>query len=342
MHEIIDSFRKGSVFIIAEIGANHEGSVDEAKMLLDAAAKTGVDAVKFQTYFADKIVHKSQKDRHKHFRNLELTEDDFLGLAEYAERLGITFMSTPFDPDSVDFLDPLVPAFKIASSDITFLQLIKKVAEKGKPILMSTGMSTMDEIRNAVNVINNVNPKILTDGKVVLLHCTTSYPTDIKEANLNSIPFLKKEFNLPVGYSDHTIGLLASLASVVLGASVVEKHFTLDKNRSDRPPYFRDHRLSADVEDMKKLVKDIRALERGLGTFKKDVLTSEAGNLQSSRRCIVAKNDIKQGSVISEDSITALRPCTEGISAHEFFNVIGKKTKRDIKTGEIVFEKDLM
>ena len=235
-----------STFIIAEVGANHEGNLEVAKELVKVAAKTGADAVKFQTYHADKIVVKSERERYEHFQRFELKDEEFMQLAKLAKERNLIFLSTPFDIEAVDFIDKLVPAFKISSGDITYLPLIEHVARKNKPILLSTGMSNVEEIWQAIETVKRANSKLIEEEKLILLHCITSYPTKIEEANLRAIPFMKKTFRLPVGYSDHTLGFDACLYAVALGASVIEKHFTLDKYNRE----FRDHQLSADVEDM--------------------------------------------------------------------------------------------
>ena len=322
---------KDRAFIIAEIGANHEGNFDDAKQLVLDVAKTGVDAVKFQSYKADKIVSKQlSPDRHSHFKKFELTDAQFVELSALAEKNRLVFMSTPFDIDVVDVLDKIVPAFKIASADITNYPLLKKVAEKNKPILLSTGASTLDEVKDAANFIKSVNKNIVDEGKLVLLHCNLSYPTPAEDANLLSIPYLAEKTGLPVGYSDHTLGILAAKAAVALGARVIEKHFTNNKNKSD----FRDHKLSADMAEMTQLVKEIREIEKLRGIAGKQLSNSESANV-ASRRSLFAKKEIQRGDLIKEEDLIALRPAT-GISPKDFDKVVGRKANRDIKAGELL------
>lgn len=323
-----------TVFIIAEIGVNHEGDFEEAKKLIEAAAGTGVDAVKFQTYTTEKLVSTGVKElsgwiqKRKRF---ELTREEFIELAKKAREKDLVFLSTPYDTEAVDFLDSLVPAFKIGSGDLTYLQLIEHVAKKNKPILLSTGMAAVDEIWDAINAIKRVNVGLIERKEVVLLHCVSRYPTSIEEVNLRSIPFMRQTFDLPVGFSDHALGILASQIAVALGARVIEKHFTIDKNKSE----FRDHKLSADVDEMKELVSGIRVIEKMFGEFKKEPTNNELKNVKLMRRSLVAKEFIPKGSVIAKHMLTALRPAI-GVSPTLIDEIVGKKALQDIKKGELL------
>jgi N,N'-diacetyllegionaminate synthase len=323
-------------FIVAEAGANHEGDIKVARELVERAAETGVDAVKFQTYQAEKIAASSEKERIEHFRRLALKEEDFLELAALAREEGLLFLSTPFYLEAVDLLDPLVPAFKIASGDITYSQLIEYIAKKDKPILLSTGMSYAEDIWQAIEIVKKANNRIIEEKRLVLLHCVSSYPTEIEQANLGAIPFMRETFRLPIGYSDHTLGLQACLSAVALGACLIEKHFTLDKSRQG----FRDHQLSADVKDMTELVQKVRLVEKSLGEGGKEPLECELGNQKSMRRSLSASRDIYQGSIIAEDMLMALRP-EIGIPANQWRQVIGKRSRRNIVKGEIIFSQDV-
>lgn len=268
--QYVEGLGSGRIFIVAEIGGNPEGDLGLAKRMIKEAAKTGVDAVKFQTYKAEKLVRKSEGWATKRFTKLAFTEDQFIELAGIARGLGIHFMSTPFDLDAVDFLDAYVPAFKIASGDITFLQMIQKIAGKNKPIMLSTGASNIDEIRRAIDVIGKTNPDLFKKNRVTVLHCVCSYPTPPSEANLLSIPFLADILGVPVGYSDHTQGTTACLAAAALGASIIEKHFDLEGNEDafEGGIYGKgDHVLSARPRDMKNLVSNIRKIERSNAGF---------------------------------------------------------------------------
>jgi len=325
-----------SIFIVAEIGANHEGNFEVAKEMVQAAAEAGVDAVKFQTYRAEKLVAKAEKERYEHFKRFALGDGEFAELADLTQQHGLVFLSTPFDIEAVDFLDRLAPAFKIASGDITYLSLIKHIAQKGKPMFLSTGMANVEEIWQAIDIVKRANSKLIEENKLVLLHCVSSYPTNIEEANLRAIPFMKEAFHLPVGYSDHTLGILACLAAVALGACLIEKHFTLDKNRQG----FRDHQLSADVKDITELVAKVRQLEKSLGEYKKEPTEHEMANRTSMRRSLAAKGNIPQGTIITEDMLAALRP-EVGVPAYSLKEVIGKASKRNIARGEIILPEDV-
>ncbi len=318
------------VFVIAEIGANHEGRVEAAIRMIDAAARCGVDAVKFQTYRADTIVSPAQADRWRHFKRLELREEDFLALSAHAGRRGVVFLSTPFDAVSVDFLSPLVPAFKVASGDLTAHPLLTRIATKGKPILLSTGMATLEEIRDAVQVIERGHPAGAS-APITLLHCVSAYPTPDDHANLCAIPHLREHLGRTVGYSDHTLGIEACLAAVALGARVIEKHFTLDKTRTT----LRDHQLSADPADMAALVSGVRRIETMRGDGAKGTLSCETENRVSMRRSLAAAVDIAEGQTIARDMLTVLRPGT-GLAPSELEAVVGLRAARSIHAGELL------
>lgn len=242
-----------NVLIIAEAGNCHEGDVGRAKEMILQAKAAGVDAIKFQTIIPERLVSPDQAERLARLKRFQLTYDQFQALAELAQQTGILFLSTPFDVDSAAFLNPLVPAFKVASGDITFFPLLKTIAAFGKPVLLSTGASTMAEVKRSLTELNGVD--------VCLLHCVVGYPTPLAQANLQRIALLK-QFAVTVGYSDHTLGLAAPLAAVAAGARVIEKHFTLDKNLSD----FRDHQLAVNPTELTELVTRIREVEIMLGT----------------------------------------------------------------------------
>lgn len=322
--------------IIAEIGANHEGDVAAAERLIRLAARAGVDAVKFQTYRADKIVSRTDPDRQAHFARLELSNEAFRQLDHIAREEGVLFLSTPFDRESVDFLNPLVPAFKVASGDLTAGPLLTQVAEMGKPILLSTGMSSEEEIAQALESIAGIIGEAALKERAVLLHCVSSYPTPPDQANLASIPFLRDRFGLLVGYSDHTLGVQACEAAVALGAVVIEKHFTDSKTGRT----LRDHALSAEPDEMATLVERIRKLEPMLGHYGKAPMPAEVDNRQSMRRSVAAARPIPAGTVIAGEMLTVLRPA-EGIPPSEFGRVIGRHAARDLAEGDILRWEDL-
>ena len=255
-------------FIIAEAGVNHNGSVELAKKLIDAAKDAGADAVKFQTFKAENVVVKDaqkaeyQKEttgegsQYEMIKKLELTEEDFRELADYAKEKDIMFLSSPFDKDSIDLLNELdVPAFKVGSGEITNFPLLRYIAKKGKPIILSTGMSTLGEIEEALDVIRSEGVE-----DIALLHCVSNYPARIEDVNLRAMGTLKQAFKLPVGFSDHTLGITAPIAAVALGACVIEKHFTLDRNLPGP-----DHKASLEADELKEMVKAIREVEKVLG-----------------------------------------------------------------------------
>lgn len=319
--------------VIAEIGGNHEGDIRTAKAMIREAARAGADAVKFQTYKAEKIVAQTEEARFPHFQRLSLPDSAFVELAAEARANGLLFLSTAFDLDAVEYLDPLMPAFKVASGDLTFLPLLERMAQKGKPILLSTGMASLEEIRAALDTIRRASG--VSQGelreRVVLLHCVSSYPTAPEEANLRAIRRLRDEFGIPVGYSDHTLGILACIAAVAMGACVIEKHFTLQKKGRT----FRDHQLSADPADMLELTTTLKVLATMLGSGEKVPMPSEQANLVSMRRSLAARTDIKAGDVISADQITCLRPGT-GLPPSQFQDVIGRVALQDIPSGHLI------
>ncbi|MBL4938138.1 N-acetylneuraminate synthase [Clostridium sp. YIM B02515] len=333
-----------SVFIIAEAGVNHNGDINLAKKLIDAAKEANVDAVKFQTFKTEKIVGKfAQKAEYQNentktdesqfdmIKKLELSFDDFKELQEYCMQKGILFLSTPDDEDSLDFLVSLkLPIIKVGSTEITNIQYLKKIAEKKIPIILSTGMSNLGEVERAVNTIYSSGNKEIT-----LLHATTDYPTEYKDVNLNAMITLRNAFKLPVGYSDHTLGIEAAVAAVALGADVIEKHFTLDKSMEGP-----DHKASLDPEELKEFVRAIRNTEALLGSGIKEPTEREKKIIVNARRSIVAAFDLKKGTLVEEKMITFKRP-GNGIKPELAENIIGRKLNRDIKEDELITWKDI-
>ena len=325
-------------FIVAEAGVNHNGSVELAKKLIDAAKDAGADAVKFQTFKAESVVVKDaqkaeyQKEttgegsQYEMIKKLELTEEDFRELADYAKEKDIMFLSSPFDKESVDLLHELdVPAFKVGSGEITNLPLLRYIAKKEKPIILSTGMSTLGEIEEALDVIRSEGVE-----DIILLHCVSNYPARIEDVNLRAMGTLKQAFKLPVGFSDHTLGITAPIAAVALGACVIEKHFTLDRNLPGP-----DHKASLEPEELKEMAKAIREVEKALGNGIKKPTKEEEEIKKVARRSIVAKVDISKGAIITEDMLDVKRPGT-GIEPKYLKFIIGRKTKEDIKKDEII------
>lgn len=320
-------------FIIAEAGVNHNGNVDLAKQLIDAAAKAGADAVKFQTFKAEDIVTceaekaEYQKNPTCHdesqydmIKKLELDEKDFRVLSQYSKEIGIIFLSTPFSTRSVDFLEEIdVPAYKIASGEITNIPLLEHIARKGKPIILSTGMSTMEEIDEALKAIREAGGE-----KVVLLHCITSYPVRTEEINLKMIETLRKAFKIPVGLSDHTLGITVSIAAAALEACIIEKHFTLDRNLPGP-----DHKASLEPAELMEMIKAVRDVDKAMGSGIKHLTAEEEKIKLVARRSIVAGTDIPKGATMTEDMLDLKRPGT-GIGPNYLKQIVGKKAKTEI------------
>lgn len=324
-----------SVMIIAEVGNNHEGDVEVAREMVVAAAEAGADAVKFQTIEPSRLVAADQPARLEQLGRFELSRAEFESLADTARANDLLFLSTPFHLPAIEWLDPIVPAFKIASGDCTYTRLLETVAQTGKPILLSTGAATLDEVRTAQQTIAAVHAENDVDPGVVLLHCVVSYPTEEADANLSAIADLAT-LGTMVGYSDHTSGPDAAVLSVALGARVIEKHFTLDKAYSD----FRDHTLSADPDDLKSLVHRVRQAETLIGTGGKRVLPVEEEVRTAVRRAVHALRDIAAGSVLTADDTVCLRPA-DGIAPADEGTLIGRRVDRDIAAGTPIDESAL-
>ena len=308
-----------AVFIVAEVGNNHEGSYARAEEMIGRAKGAGADAVKFQTIIPDRLVSAGDTARIAQLTRFQFSYTQFERLAAVAGREGITFLSTPFDIASVAALDPLVPAFKIASGDNDFFPLIEAVALTGKPILMSTGLADRVAVAAAKTFIEETWRRHGKSGALALLHCVVSYPTVAEDASLSAIRDLAT-LGCTVGYSDHTIGISAAILSVALGARVIEKHFTLDKNQSD----FHDHKLSADPADLAELVRRVRETEILLGAGGKRVLPCEAAVRERVRRGIAAAHDLAPGTVLGLADLTWVRP-RAGLAPGQENRLIGKR-----------------
>ncbi len=346
-------------FIIAEAGVNHNGELELAKKLVDAAKRAGADAVKFQTWKTDEIITKevpmagyqqktktNEQNQYELIKKLELSKSDFKKLKEYCEKVGIIFLSTPGDKDSADFLDELgVAAFKIGSDDLTNTPLLEHVAKKRKPIIISTGMGTLEEVREAAVIVENVG-----NFEICLLHCTSEYPTPFEDVNLRAMETLK-QFNYPVGYSDHTLGIAITEVAAAMGAAIIEKHFTIDKNLPGP-----DQKMSLDPEELEKLVKSVREvqgkglqslkmseseLKKILGSKEKKPTASELKNIKFLRKKLVASKNIKSGTKIAESVIGVKRTEKEGLEPGAFYSIIGKTAKLDIKKDEVFTEEKL-
>ena len=329
----------GNVFIIAEAGVNHNGDIRLAKKLIDEACNAGADAVKFQTFKAEKLVCKSaEKAKYQlettdgnetqfdMLKKFELSDLMHRELMDYASKRGIKFLSTPFDTDSLRYLVELgIDIIKLPSGEVTNYPLLVAAAETGLSIILSTGMSDMSEVETAVDVLKSAGAKDIT-----LLHCNTQYPTPCYDVNLKAMDALKAIKGVKVGYSDHTLGIEVPIAAVALGAEVIEKHFTLDKNM-DGP----DHKASLEPDELKAMVSAIRNIEKSLGDGIKVPSVSEIDNREIVRKSIVALKNIKKGDVFTIDNITTKRPGT-GISPMRWNEVLGLRACRDFTEDELI------
>jgi N,N'-diacetyllegionaminate synthase len=320
---------KEKVLIIAEIGNNHEGDFELAKDMIDAAAEAGADAVKFQTIIPNQLVSLNETKRIQQFQNFSFDRDQFAELKAKADQKNIMFLSTPFALEVIDWLHPLVPAFKVASGDNDFWPLLEKVALTGKPIILSLGLGRIKDASKIVSFLNKVwlDAAIAYPG-LALLHCMVSYPTPDDQANLLNIKKLNLE-NITPGYSDHTLGIKAAELAAACGARIIEKHFTLNKNQSN----FRDHQLSADPAELKTLVQSIAKVEKLLGKTEDELATCEKENATAVGRSIVSNRDISAGETILMSDISWVRPRV-GFKPGEENLILGKKLSRSIKEGE--------
>lgn len=330
------------VYIIAEIGCNHNGQIDLAKKMVDVAINCGVDAVKFQTFKAENLVSKvapkadyqkeatgSEETQLEMAKKLELSFEEYLDITKYCLSKGIDVFSTPFDDESLNFLiSTNMEIFKIPSGEITNLPYLEKIGKLNKKVIISTGMSTIEEIHTAINVL-----KVNGSKDISILHCTTEYPTPYESLNLNVIQTLKNEFpDCTIGYSDHSIGSEVPIAAAALGAEIIEKHFTLDTNMEGP-----DHKASATPEIFTDLVKGVRIIEKSLGSYEKKVDPVEEKNKIVARKSIVAKCKIKKGEIFSEKNLTVKRP-GNGISPMNWYNILGKISEFNFEEDEVILD----
>jgi len=327
--------------IIAEAGVNHNGSIELAKKLIDVACEAKADFVKFQTFKAEKVVIRNAKkavyqknysaDDESQFemiKKLELDKEAHEELIDYCKTKDIQFLSTAFDHDSIDLLDQLnMPLFKIPSGEITNLPYLRHIGKMGKPIIMSTGMSTLDEVHNALNILIESGAE---KEQITILHCNTEYPTPMKDVNLKAMLTIKDELGVNIGYSDHTLGIEVAISAVAMGATVIEKHFTLDRNMSGP-----DHAASLEPEELKAMVTAIRNIEKAMGVGEKKPSSSETKNISVVRKSIVAKKSIKKGELFTEENLIVKRPGT-GISPMGWDTVIGKAASSDYEMDDLI------
>ena len=317
-------------YFIAEAGLNHNGDIEIAKKIINAAKNAGANAIKFQTFQTEKFV--TRKNQYFDiFKNAELSYSEFDELNKYSKEQNITFFSAPFDLESAEYLNKIdVPCFKIASSDLTNIPLITKVAKMQKPMIISTGVSTMKEVEDAVNICY-----LQGNHKISLLHCITSYPTPYDQVNLTAITTMKKQFNHPVGYSDNGEPLLVDLAAVSIGANIIEKHFTLDKNMEGP-----DHSFSIDPPGLTELISQIHMIDKMKGNGQKLPQPSEISSKSALRKSLTTKSDLKAGDVLTHEKILIKRP-EGGIEPKYFDRVVGRKINKDIPEDSLIYWKDL-
>lgn len=335
-------FQNNRCFIIAEAGVNHNGSLELATKLIDEAKEAGADAIKFQTFKTESLVTKDAPKAEYQMNNtgdgtqfemlkkLELSLEDHIKLKEYAQHKGIMFVSTPFDFESVDLLEKLgVLIYKVSSGDLTNIPLLRYIAKFNKPIILSTGMANLGEVELAVNAIKEEG-----NDNIILLHCTSNYPTDYEDVNLKAMITLKDAFKLPVGYSDHTTGIEVPIAAVAMGARVIEKHFTLDRNMEGP-----DHKASLDPIEFRNMVRSIRNIEKALGDGIKRCSRNEENTKFFARRCIVAKRKLNVGEKVTYENIDFKRP-EKGISPVFVDMILNKTVIKEIDKDEpITFDK---
>ena len=341
-HVEVESRRIGPgypCFIIAEAGVNHNGDVRLARRLVDVAVEAGAGAVKFQTFNAERLVTPGapkadyqlqatggSESQFEMLRRLELSPEALRGLFGYCSQRGVLSMSTPFDEQSADLLEDLgVPVYKIPSGEITNLPFLTHVASKGKPMIVSTGMSYLDEVKTAMHAIEEVG-----NTNVVLLHCVSTYPADPADVNLRAMHTMSTEFDVPVGYSDHTPGIEVALAAAVLGACVIEKHITLDRGLPGP-----DHQASLEPDELAELVRGVRIVEKALGHGRKEPAPSELNIAAVARKSLVAARDIPPGTVLAEDDVAIKRPGT-GLPPVMRSHVVGRISKTDISAGTVL------
>jgi N,N'-diacetyllegionaminate synthase len=328
-------------FIIAEAGVNHNGSIELAKQLIDVAVNAGADAVKFQTFKAEKLLSKSAKkadyqkettsgneSQFEMIKKLELDLASHHILIDYCKIKGILFLSTPFDLESIDLLDKLgINIFKIPSGEITNLPYLEKIAKLNKQIILSTGMSNLGDIEKALEVLTFYGTDI---NKIIILHANTEYPTPMEDVNLRAMITIGKAFNVKYGYSDHTKGIEVPIAAVALGASVIEKHFTLDKTMEGP-----DHKASLEPIELENMVHSIRNIEKALGNGIKQISASEQKNIKIARKSIVASRNIEAGEILTEDNLCIKRP-GNGISPMRWYEILGSKAVKSYKEDDLI------
>lgn len=331
-------FNNKKIFVVAEIGNNHEGSFDLAKKLIRLAAKAGADAVKFQTFIPENYVSSNDKKRIKQLKKFQLNIEQFKSLSIYAKKLKLIFFSTPFDIESAKKLNEFQSIFKISSGDNNFFKLIETVASFNKPLIISTGFADLNLVRNIHSRVLSIWKKKKANNQLAFLHCVSNYPVELKESNIGAILTLKKKFDdCIIGYSDHTIGNKAATYAAILGAKIIEKHFTIDKNYSK----FRDHKISANPKEFSKLVETLKELPEILGNGLIKLEKSEKRNIKLVRRSIITNKVIQKNHIIFEKDINWVRP-GNGIAPGNEKKIIGKKVKQKLDRNGLIRFKNLI
>lgn len=329
----------GHIFIIAEAGDNHNGNLENALKLVDKAAEAGADCVKFQTFVTEEVISRLaemaeyqkqntgiEESQFDMVKKLELSFEDFRQIQAYCRTKGILFLSTPFDLPSIAFLNDIgVPFFKIPSGEITNYPYLAAIGRTHKDVVLSTGMCTVEEIREAIAVLEENGA-----GRMTLLHCNTEYPTPYEDVNLNAMETMRAVFGKEVGYSDHTLGIEVPVAAAALGAVIIEKHFTLDKDMEGP-----DHKASLEPEELAAMIKAVRNIETALGSSEKKPSPSELKNLAAARKSIVARRNIRQGELLTEENLAVKRPGA-GISPMRYPDVLGTRAVRDFKADQFI------
>ena len=319
---------KHGPLLIAEIGGNHEGNFSYAKKLTKLAISTGVDVIKFQIYSGSGLVSRVEsKKRFEHFKKFELSKNQHIQIAKMCRKAKVTYLASVWEEDSLNWIDKYLKFYKIGSGDLTAYPILTKLAKRSKPIILSTGLSTLKEIKKTIEFLRQQNKKYKNGNYLSLLQCTSSYPTDDNEVNLNVINSLRKSTNLPVGYSHHNRGDLALIAAYLMGAQILEFHFTDTR----KGKVFRDHKISLNPRETKELILKIKKINlmKGSGEKKPTLNEIKSKNIQSFRRALYLNRDLKKGQVIKKDFITCLRP-NKGIDARDYKKIIGKKIKKNI------------
>lgn len=337
-HSVFSSSRN-PVLYIAEVGGNHEGDFAYAQALARLALESGADAVKFQLYSGDTLVSRVESpDRNRHFKAFELSRENYLELADFCRTAGGIFMASVWDAAMLPWIDPHLPIHKVGSGDLTCFPLIERLVATGKPLILSTGLASLEEVALTVDYIETLDPSYRGERKLALLQCTAAYPTPDGEAHVNAMLALRDRFDLPVGYSDHTLGSEAVAAAVALGAEIIEKHFTDTREGKS----FRDHQVSLTGDEVRELLPRLARIKTLLGRREKRLTPAERADDHqiSFRRSVYAAKEIAAGETFSAENLTVLRP-RHGVCASRFREVLGQRAKRAFAAHEVIREEDL-